>query len=132
MMFQFNENVCPSSKCCISEQNSMTNDYRTFPAETGVTSVEYSLQCLFLNAFISCKLIQFSYYQAVSEPTSCLIKYTIIKVGRLVIIFAESTIKLYTGVCNCLTIKIFIWIHENMYFLSCCNNIYLCARQNKV
>ena len=108
-MFQLNENVCSGSKCCISVQYSMTNDHdRTFPTETGVTSVEYSLLCLFLNAFISCRLIQFSYYQAVSEPTSCLIKYTIIKVGRLVIIFAESTIKLYTGVCNCLTIKIFI------------------------
>ena len=42
---------------------------------------------------------------------SCLIKYTscLIKVGRLEIIFAESTIKLnFSGVCNCLTIKIFI------------------------
>ena len=70
---------------------------------------EYEEFILFTVSFISCSLIQFSYFQAVVEPTSCLIKYTIIKIGRLVIIFAESTIRLnFSGVCNCLTIKIFI------------------------
>ena len=70
---------------------------------------EYEEFILFTVSFISCSLIQFSYYQALSKHTRCLIKYTIIKVGRLVIIFAESTIKLnFSGVCNCLTIKIFI------------------------
>ena len=53
---------------------------------------EYEEFILFTVSFISCSIIHSSYYQAVSEPTSCLIKYTIIKVGRLVIIYSESTI----------------------------------------
>ena len=37
--------MCPGSKCCISEHHSMTNDDRTYPTETGKTSVEYSVAC---------------------------------------------------------------------------------------
>ena len=60
---------------------------------------EYEEFILFIVSIISCSLIQFSYFQAVVEPTSCLIKYTLMKIGRLVIIFAESTIKLnFSGV----------------------------------
>ena len=70
--FQFNENVCPDSKFCISEQHSMRN----FIFDEFILFTEYEEFILFTVSFISCSIIQSSYYQAVSEPTSCLIKYT--------------------------------------------------------
>ena len=100
-MFQFIENVCPGSKFCISEKHSMTIYFWQiyFIYDEFILFNEYEEFILFIVSIISCSLIQFSYFKAVVEPTSCLIKYTIIKIGRLVIIFAESTIKLnFSGV----------------------------------